>query len=208
MSEKKNFIPEQYNPAEYWNTRDQPNTGAKPGVSKPHADFFAKHVSADARILEMGPGIGRMFPLYAGARDATFSTVDLTEQHRATLDAAAAAEGLTVKQNHIKNPDDPYPFEDKSFDVTVSSFVLLHVPFEYIRKTMLEMLRVSHRVVVFDANVSTRAKSEAERTPSTHVFGHDYEALCSELGLTVFDRALFRMPNPQNQPFALIYGRA
>ncbi|WP_146591387.1 class I SAM-dependent methyltransferase [Puniceibacterium confluentis] len=208
MSEKKSFVPERYEPAEYWNTRDQPNTQANPTVSQPHAEFFRKHVADGSRILEMGPGIGRLFPLYAGAQNARFSTVDLTEQHRATLDAAAAAHGLTVDQNHIINADDPYPFEDNAFDVTVSSFVLLHVPFEYIRKTLLEMARVSHRVIVFDANVDTRAKTEAERTPSTHVFGHDYDALCRELGLTIFDQTLFRKGRPDTQPFGLIYGKA
>jgi len=207
MSDKKSFVPEKYEPVEYWNTRTQPNTVANPGLNPAHIDFFNKHIPAGSRILEMGPGIGRLFPLYAAARDATFTTIDVADQHRATLNAAAAAQGLTVRQHHIRNADDPYPFDDRTFDVTVSSFVLLHVPFEYIRQTMLEMARVSARVIVFDANVDSRAKTEAERKPSTHVFGHNHEALCKELGLTILDTALLKKANPETQPFAMIYGK-
>ena len=82
QKDKKGFVPEHYDPVEYWNTRKQPNTAKAPGVSQNHADFFRKHTPLDApAILELGPGVGRLFSIYKSARDGVFDTLDLTRQH-------------------------------------------------------------------------------------------------------------------------------
>jgi len=204
---QKGFVPDYYDPVEYWNTRSQPNTEKAPGISQMHSDFFHRNIGHAPAILELGPGVGRLFALYKNSRDGVFATLDLTRQHERTVELAAREQNLVVKQYFIAEADAAYPFADNQFDIGVSSFVFIHVPFEYIRHSMSEMARTCRKVIVFASDNPAWPKTEAERKPSTHVFGHDYQALCSDLGLVVHDYALF----PSNKGFnsvALCYGRA
>lgn len=209
MAEKQGFVPENYNPVEYWNARNQPNTAKNPGISAAHAAYFALHAKPGATILELGPGIGRLFPMYRSAKDRTFSTVDIASQHKDTVDAAAQAQGLKVQQFFMNEADARYPFADDSFDIGVSSYVFIHVPFEYIRHAMLEMARVARKTIIFATDNPLWAQSPADRKPSSHCFNHDYAALCDAMGLTLFDS--IRFPKAKDKditPTAFVFGKA
>jgi hypothetical protein len=206
MTGKKGFVPENYNPVDYWNTRDQPNTEKNPGVSPAHASYFNRNVPPGMRILEVGPGIGRLFPLYRDALNGEFSTIDIASQHRAAVEAAADAQGLRVHQTFVTLADASYPFADNAFDIGVSSYVFIHVPFEFIRHSMLELTRVASRVIIYASDNPAWAQSEADRKPSTHCFNHNYPALCAELGLKVYDRIEFTK-NRDLTPTAFTIGK-
>lgn len=208
MAEKKSFIPENYDPVEYWNTREQPNTEKNPGVSIAHAGYFSQHLQPGSKILELGPGIGRLFPMYVGAKNKTFSTLDIATQHRDTVDAAARALDLTVEQSFIGKSDERYPFSDHEFDVGVSSYVFIHVPFDLIRHSMSEMARVARRTIIFASDNPAWAQTPADRKPSTHCFNHDYAQLCKELGLIIFDSVRFPKANEKSiQATGFVFGR-
>ena len=197
MTSNKGFVPESYDPVEYWNNRAQPNTDERPGISPKDIEFFKSQVPDGSSILEVGPGIGRLIPLYATARGKAFSTLDLTRQHEATVNEVAAENGLTAHQYFMSEADGKYPFEDGAFDVAVSSYVLIHVPFKLIRHTMRELARVADKVVVY-VNLNPNAPDrEEDQKPHHHVFRHDYRGLCEELGFKIhrFDSAPGAQPN-------------
>lgn len=206
MAEKQSFVPENYDPVEYWNTRNQPNTAKNPGVSSAHADYFRKHIAPGSNILELGPGIGRLFSMYRGAKDGTFSTLDIATQHKDTIAAAARAQGLKVNQFFMNEADARYPFADDSFDIGVSAYVFIHVPFEYIRHSMSEMARVARKTIIFASDNPAWAQSPADRKRSSHCFNHDYVALCDAMGLKVFDSIRFPK-NSDITPTAFVFGK-
>lgn len=204
--EKKSFIPEVYDPVEYWNSRDQPNTDANPGISPAHRAVFDRHLKHGARVLELGPGIGRLFPVYEGCSE--LATLDLTHQHEATLKTVASQYDLPLRQEFLNDALAPFPFADQSFDLAVSAYVFIHVPFENIRHSMSEMARVAQRAIVFATSNPNWPKTEAERKPSSHCFDHDYDALCRELGMKIVDRVEFPNPKLNRTGLAFAYEKA
>lgn len=189
MDKPKSVVPEHYDPVTYWNEREHPNTAPNPGVSAEHARFFRRHIGGHASLLELGPGVGRLFPLYSGLPEV--ATLDLTRRYEPQVAAAAQTLGLSVQQNFLDDPLAPFPFADGRFDVGVSSFVFIHVPFENIRHSMSELARVARHVVAFVGDDPAWPKTPAARKPSTHCFGHDYDALCADIGCTITDREVF-----------------
>jgi ubiquinone/menaquinone biosynthesis C-methylase UbiE len=180
----KNFIPQQYDPVTYWRTREQPNTVADPGVSKMDDDFFGRFFNLGDKVLELGPGVGRIFKLYQGS--ASVTTSDIADQHRALLDKKAADLGLHLKQDFLDDPKAKLPYADNVFDVGVSSYVFIHIPFDNIRHTMSELARTCRKVVCFVGKDAGWPNAEQQRKASTHCFAHDYKKIIGDLGLTVY----------------------
>lgn len=176
-----NIIPNQYDPVSYWAQREHPNTEAAPGISPPHRNYFSENAAGAKSVLELGPGIGRLFPLYAGIPRTV--TLDLSRKYAEHAKKVSVTLGLELEQFFLDDAVQPYPFQEQEFDLSVASFVLLHVPFENIRHTLAELARVSRKVIVFDGDDPNWPATEAERKPSSHCFRHDHDALCRGLGL-------------------------
>lgn len=174
------IVPDIYEPVRYWQEREHPNTDKRPGISQEHADFFRREAVGAASVVEMGPGIGRLFPLYKGFE--RIDTVDLSTNYQAQATAAAEAAGISVNPHYLEAALQRYPFDDQTFDLGIASFVLLHVPFENIRATMAELARTCRKVLVMDGEDPRWPASENERLPSSHCFRHDHDAICSEIG--------------------------
>jgi len=204
MEKPKSVVPERYDPVTYWNERAHPNTAPNPGVSAEHARFFQKQIAGQKSLLELGPGVGRLFGLYRGLQEV--ATLDLTQRYAAQVRAAADALGLGVTQNFLSDPLAAFPFAEARFDVGISSFVFIHVPFENIRHSMSELARVARKVVVFVGDDPVWPRTPAERKPSSHCFGHDYDALCDEIGCVITDREIFVNPKGQ-RAIGFVYRR-
>jgi SAM-dependent methyltransferase len=174
-------IPDHYDPISYWAQREHPNTGEAPGISPPHRQYFSENTIGAKSILELGPGIGRLFPLYKGMERV--AALDLSHKYQDHAKDAARHAGVLLEQYFLNNAVESYPFDDGEFDVAVASFVLLHVPFENIQHTISELSRVAKKVIVFDGDDPKWPATEADRKPSSHCFRHDHGALCKELGL-------------------------
>lgn len=176
------IVPDHYDPLTYWAKREHPNTGEAPGISPPHRQYFSENTSDAKSILELGPGIGRLFPLYKGIERV--AALDLSHKYQDHAKESAQRANVPLEQYFLSDALDSYPFNNGEFEIAVASFVLLHVPFENIRHTISELSRVSKKVIVFDGDDPSWPTNESERKPSSHCFRHDHEALCRELSLT------------------------
>lgn len=180
---------EKYNPAEYWNTREHPNTAEAPGINHHEIDFLGPKLAEANSVLELGPGIGRLFPLYKEVAET--STLDLSTNYDERARAAATASGVAIDANFIDDPLAKFPFADNTFDLGIASHVLMHIPFENISHSMSEMARCCKSVAVISAIHRYWPRKGAEYDPKWHCFAHDYEAICKDLGCTFAERTTF-----------------
>jgi ubiquinone/menaquinone biosynthesis C-methylase UbiE len=164
-SKQISVVPDVYDPFVYWNTREQPNTEKDPGISAAHAGFITEQISPGDALLEIGPGVGRLFELYK--KCGSVATVDVSKKYVAAVEEAANRHGLKVAQHHLASIDAALPFESKAFDVGIASYVLIHVPFDRIEHTMSEMARVCRKVAVISGIDDKWPSNESERKPSS-----------------------------------------
>lgn len=174
-----------YDPVEYWSNREHPNTAENPGISKAESDFIGPRIQSVNSLLELGPGVGRLFPLYSKINFVTTLDISSNYQERASLGAAQA--GIEVKAHYLESVTDEFPFESLTFDVGLAAHVLMHIPFENIEHTMKQLARCCERVIVISAKHRYWPKKNQEYDRKWHCFAHDYRSVCSQLGLMYFD---------------------
>jgi ubiquinone/menaquinone biosynthesis C-methylase UbiE len=195
---------EKYDPTEHWNTREHPNTAENPGISPVEYDFLGPLLSQANSLLELGPGVGRLFPLYKSV--AQFSTLDLSTNYTDRAQSAADAAGIGVQANFIKGPLDPFPFDDNTFDMGIASHVLMHIPFENIEHSMSELARCCNKVAVITVLERQWPRKGTSFDPRWHCFAHDYEALCRELGCEMSEKTMFREQENVSS-FGFVFGK-
>ena len=195
---------EKYDPTEHWNTREHPNTAENPGISPVEYDFLGPLLSQANSLLELGPGVGRLFPLYKLV--AQFSTLDLSTNYTDRAQSAADAAGIRVQANFIKGPLDPFPFDDNTFDMGIASHVLMHIPFENIEHSMSELARCCKKVAVITVLERQWPRKGTSFDPRWHCFAHDYEALCRELGCEMSEKTMFREQENVSS-FGFVFGK-
>lgn len=183
------FIPKKYDPVTYWNERKQPNTQTNPGVSAENANFLRKNIGDARSLLEVGPGTGRLLGQYGGIDRVC--TLDLSKAYVSQINDAAKLHGLNVEQHFLSAVDDVYPFQTKEFDVVISSYVLIHVPFTYITQALMELTRVGKKLVCIASNEPHWPSKQGDVVDSSHCFSHDYKGLCERLGLNYSDETKF-----------------
>lgn len=175
-----------YDPKSYWNAREHPNTLADPGISPLESGFIAPRIAGAASLLEMGPGVGRLFPLYRGV--PRVDTLDLSTNYRTRAGDAARRAGITVTDHYIDDPLAEFPFADGAFDVGIACHVLMHVPFANIAHTMRQIARTCRKVVVVSAYNRNWPLPGTDHRPDWHCFTHDYAALCERIGCRYLDQ--------------------
>lgn len=195
---------EKYDPTEHWNTREHPNTAENPGISPVEYDFLGPLLSQANSLLELGPGVGRLFPLYKSV--AQCSTLDLSTNYTDRAQSAADAAGIGVQANFIKGPLDPFPFDDNTFDMGIASHVLMHIPFENIEHSMSELARCCKKVAVITVLERQWPRKGTSFDPRWHCFAHDYEALCRELGCEMSEKTMFR-EQANVSSFGFVFGK-
>ena len=195
---------DKYDPIEHWNTREHPNTAANPGISPVEYDFLGPLLDGADSLLELGPGVGRLFPLYKTV--SQFSTLDLSTNYTDRAQQAADAAGINVQANFIQGPLDPFPFEDNAFDMGIASHVLMHIPFENIEHSMSELARCCKKVAVITVLERQWPRKGTNFDPKWHCFAHDYEQICRELGFEMSEKTIFREEEKVSS-FGFFFGR-
>lgn len=190
---------ETYDPVEYWNARQHPNTKEDPGIREDHAQYLNKYISNARGVLEIGPGVGRLFSLYTPL--GKVHTVDISKHYIDRLRQAAKDNNVSLSDHYLDSATSDFPFSDNQFSIGIASYVFLHVPFENIKHTMSEMARTCEKVVIMSGIGESWPKNEAERKPSSHCFNHDYEKICSEIGCEVVEHV------DRNPGLAIVYQR-
>ncbi|WP_132032357.1 class I SAM-dependent methyltransferase [Aquabacter spiritensis] len=180
---------ETYNPAEYWNMREHPNTAAAPDINVHDRQFITPILEEAKSVLELGPGVGRLFPLYKNV--PRVATVDLSRNYADRAKDAALNVGISVEAFYLDTPLAPLPFMAGEFDVGIAAHVLMHVPFENIEHSMSELARVCKQVRVISVVHRFWPKKGTRFDPKWHCFNHDYEAICKSLNLQFGDYEKF-----------------
>ena len=123
-------------------------------------------------ILEVGCGTGRILKLLNKNFNCVIMGVDFSQS---MLDSSRLnLNDESVKL--VKAPAQDLPFENNSFDVVITSEVLMHIPKENIKEAVKEICRVSSKYVVITEFYKEDIKL------AEHCFLHDYTKLFEENG--------------------------
>jgi len=165
----------EYDPITYWNHRKNPNQHRNP--TSLEKDFLMPEIKQANKILEVGPGIGRLFSLY-GPEDEVCG-IDISERYEHKVKSRAAAYGLNYEHevlNFYKYQGLPY--KSKLFDLCIAVKVLLHTTPNQIDFLMCEMARVAEKVMI---------TSKIGDDPARHVFNHNYREIIERNNLCIID---------------------
>jgi SAM-dependent methyltransferase len=165
-----------YDEWRYWNARGDPNAskGWDDKVLKDDVMYIREHLRHCEEVLELGPGVGRT--LAAHSPEARITCYDITGNFRTALLERSRELNLNVEHHVARDPHEPLPYPDGSFDAAVASQVLLHQRPDHIERVMAELIRVSAKVVV-----STSYGHERVQSRAAHAFHHDYPEICARL---------------------------
>lgn len=169
---KKIINSKDYDPYEYWNLRKHPNRRPNYNLIKETEKFFlTRYISGEEKLFELGPGDGRLFPLY---QNKSLVTLDLTKNYKDVLDRKAKKFGIKLSQSWYKDPCRSLPFKDDCFDAAIACQVLIHIPFTQIEHIISELARISSKVLILSGYNSSWPKKQDEVIPKSHCFAHDY----------------------------------
>lgn len=166
-----------YDPKKYWQNRENPNVKGSDRAPQFIYNFAKPLLVGKTKILELGPGTGRILDLYEPHMQV--STVDLSTRYHDQVVKRAEELDLNLEPNYLDGPKDTFPFGDKSFELGMSLQVLMHVTPEDILTTIRELHRTCNAVAI----VATSPDAVDSFAP--HVFGHNYRSLCEEVGAVV-----------------------
>jgi len=143
-----------YDEVEEWNNRKKhPNAKVSQEQLKKYSfKYIGEYIGNSKKILDFGPGVGRMFPLFK--KSDFVQGYDISDKW------------INEVKNEVKKYDFKFdmiiekeikelPFKDKSFDIAVVMSVFLHQQPKNIEFVMSELVRVSKKVAVgtfFDSN--------------------------------------------------------
>lgn len=183
-----------FDPVKYWNEREHPNTQESPPVGDVEQSILPPLIKQSKSIFELGPGVGRLFPLYSGKQ---VTTLDISTNYSQRLHAAANSHGVDLVQHFRNKLDVRFPFHDDAFDLGIAAHVLYHVPFDSINFTVRELYRVSKKVFAEVCNNPKWPQKSSSYPSHLHVFGHDYEHIFEEIGIAkwrnLFPDRLFKV---------------
>ena len=166
-----------YNEVEYWKHRPTPNAATIDLITQNHIDYVTAQLNNCINILDFGPGDGRMFIAYKHLKSV--SAFDITDIRKSILleQASKYSFEFVLTTDEVVGQ---LPYNNKRYDAAVATEVLLHQRPENIERVMLELLRVSKKVIVItwqEDNVNYGSGK------SSHCFHHDYSTICEDNNL-------------------------
>lgn len=167
-----------YDIVDYWNERDNPCSKKINQLTDIHLEYLKVQTLGCKKILDFGPGYGRMFPAYIDGEEVV--GVDVTEQHKKALFEESKRQGFNFsflcKRNNFNHLD----FTDKYFDAVVVSEVLFHQTPDIIENMMQELLRIGQKVIVISyMNTKEKYDKLGEYIPSKrYCFNYNYDEIC------------------------------
>ena len=175
-----------YDVVEYWNLRDDPNSkNPDERNTKMHLNFVNSNIGIDDKILDFGPGVGRILPAYNENNEIT--GYDVSSKYKKRLFETAKKQNINLKliiENKILTK---FSFDDNQFDATVSISVLLHQPPENITNIMCELARISEKVLIvswYDPTIPYDY-ADKKRDNTKFCFNHNYKEICKENNLII-----------------------
>ncbi|MFH1482488.1 MAG: class I SAM-dependent methyltransferase [Patescibacteria group bacterium] len=167
-----------YNEIKYWNNRKKP-TSCSPDYTQTHINYLREQLKNCDNIIDVGSGIGRLFPAYSNLK--LVQACDISLLYKDLIIDKSKNYNFEFNWTHLTSIK-KLPFEDKQFDCTISSEVLLHQRPEHIIDIMKELLRVSNKVIVItwmEINVPLDNNNK-NYNPEKYCFNYNYKKLCDE----------------------------
>ena len=175
-----------YDVVEYWNQRDDPNSKIpNERNTKMHIDFVNSNIGTDDKILDFGPGIGRILPAYNEQNIIT--GYDISSKYKKRLLETAKKQKINLDLIVEDKVLTKFTFDDNQFTTAVSISVLLHQPPEHITNIMCELARISEKVIIVSWHDPTIPYDYAdeERDKTKFCFNHNYKEICAENNLII-----------------------
>jgi ubiquinone/menaquinone biosynthesis C-methylase UbiE len=169
-----------YDTLKYWNKRKSPNSKGIELDTPIHLSFLKKHLSGAVSVLDFGPGNGRLLEAYVGINEVEGYDISSIYKDR-ILEKATSLKvnfSLTIGKNVEK-----LHYKTDEFDAAVATEVLLHQKPEYINLIMLELARVSSKVVA----ISWMECGIPFNIERGHCFHYNYFKLCEQNNLEIID---------------------
>ena len=179
-----------YDVVDYWNNRDNPNSkDPNERNTQMHIDYVRFNIDKHDRILDFGPGVGRILPAYK--RTNKITGYDISSKYRERLLGTAEKERIDLELIVENKKITKFTFPNDAFDVVVSVSVLLHQPPEQISNIMCELARIAKKVVIISWYDSTKPYDliGEKRDETKFSFNHNYKEICeeNELKITSWD---------------------
>ena len=168
-----------YDVLKYWNERENPNSNdPNQRNTKNHIEFVKANTRKEDKILDFGPGVGRILPAYNTNNEII--GYDISSNYKDRLIKAAKTLNLNFKLIVKEEKVTKFSFSEHYFDSSVSISVLLHQPPKQIENIMRELARVSKKVVIishYDTSIPYDSIDD-NYDKSKYCFNHDYKKLC------------------------------
>lgn len=189
-----------YNEVNYWNTRKNPNVSNIDTITPAHLEFVKSELKGK-KILEVGPGIGRILPAYSDYKK--ISTFDISNKYHDRLMKRAKELNIEIDFSIDDDPSVQHhilPYYDKQFDTVVCVSVLLHQRPQHVRKLMKELARVAKKVVVISWSQDGEAFEDinSKYEGNKHCFHYDYKQIITNFGFKMLN---FKQKPKLNQAF-------
>jgi SAM-dependent methyltransferase len=158
------------------------------------AEWIAARLAAyrPTSILEIGCGYGKLLRAIRDRSDAQLAGLDFS---RTQLDAAGGFLGGVDDVELFLGRGDRLPFADGSFDMVVTSAVILHNPPEVADRIRSEVIRVARRF----------AAHNEEMNVSYNRYGYDTAAWYRDRGFRVAESGPIPMdPDPHLSQFCVV----
>jgi len=175
-----------YDVVEYWNQRDNPNSkDPNERNTQMHIDFVKSNIKKEEKIIDFGPGVGRILPAYH--ENSKITGYDISSKYKKRLLEAAKKQkidlNLIVKDEILT----VFSFNNNEFTTSVSISVLLHQPPEHITNIMCELARISEKVIIVSWHDSTRPYDMVgeKRDKTQFCFNHNYKEICDKNNLMI-----------------------
>ena len=134
------------------------------------------------RLLEIGCGNGRNFPLYNSLDVPVIVGQDINE---AALELAASRGYSRIKLH--RDPVRELPYPDGFFDLIVSNRVLQHIPPGEVEAVVAASCKLGNNVYLNEMTTEEMTAAKIAKT-AFNLFVHDYDLLFMENGFSILDR--------------------
>jgi len=177
-----------YDVVKYWNERNNPCSTKIDELTDTHKEYLKNQVYGCERILDFGPGYGRMFSSYKGVKEVI--GVDVTDQHKQKLEDEAKKQGFKFKLILNSSNICKLDFPNKYFDAVVTSEVLFHQTPDKVETIMKELIRISKRVITITLmNLNKPFDELGKYKPDNrYCFNYDYHKICENNNWILFNK--------------------
>lgn len=112
-----------YNEVGYWNRRYEPNAANVP--TDKHIKYVSENIMGCSRILDFGPGVGRIFDAYRDVNEVV--GYDISDKYKSRVLNKAREYPFIFDLIIFKKMPIELPFDDDYFDAAISVNVFLHL---------------------------------------------------------------------------------